>query len=193
MRLDRVLKQEEFDALLALFSNDREEAGAAYAELRRNLVRFFEMRNCRDSDLLADETLSRVAARAHTFDPLRHVRPSTFAFGFAAKILLEYTRDPRKMKIGYEAWEESSFSPALPLEEGTDEDDLDRLDKCLGEMSAENRELLISYYSKEKQEKIELRRAMAEKLGIKIETLHIRVYRLREALKKCMKRHGRQG
>ena len=41
---------------------------------------------------------------------------------------------------------------------------------------------------KEKQEKIASRKLLAETLGIKMETLHMRVHRLRESLKKCMKR-----
>lgn len=189
MRLDNVLKQEEFDGLLALFSENREEAGAIYEELRSSLVRYFESRDCRDADMLADETLFRVASKAHKFDPTRHTRPSSFVFGFASKILLEYSRDPQKLRITYDRWVQSALS--LPAEEDESEDEaagMECLRKCLGEMSAEDRELMITYYGKEKQEKIASRKLMAEKLGIKMETLHMRVHRLRGSLKKCMKR-----
>ncbi|MEO5859711.1 MAG: sigma-70 family RNA polymerase sigma factor [Pyrinomonadaceae bacterium] len=188
MRLDNVLKQEEFDGLLALFSENRDEAGAIYEDLRRSLVRFFEMRDCRDADMLADETLFRVATKAHSFDPLRHTRPSSFVFGFASKILLEYSRDPQKLRITYDRWVESAL--ALPAEEPDSEDEaagMECLRKCLGEMSAEDREMMIAYYGKEKQEKIASRKLMAERMGIKMETLHMRVHRLRGSLKKCMK------
>ena len=188
MRLDKVLNQEEFDGLLALFSEDREEAGVIYEELRNSLVRYFDTRDCRDADMLADETLSRVALKAHTFDPSRHTRPSSFVFGFASKILLEYSRDPQKMRITYDRWVQSTLS--APVESDDSESDAENiacLQKCLGEMSAEDRELIVSYYSKEKQEKIASRKLMAEELGIKMETLHMRVHRLRGALKKCMK------
>jgi DNA-directed RNA polymerase specialized sigma24 family protein len=67
-------------------------------------------------------------------------------------------------------------------------DGMDCLRRCLGEMSQEDRDLMITYYGKEKQEKIASRKLMAERLGIKMETLHMRVHRLRESLKKCMKR-----
>lgn len=188
MRLDQVLTKEEFDALLQLFSNDRDEAGTVYEEVRRNLVRFFEKRDCRDPDILADETLFRVASKAHTFDPSRHTRPSSFVFGFASKILLEYGRDPGKMRITYDRWVQAT-SPATndPYSE-VPNDDLDCLNKCLRGLPTDDRELLIAYYSKEKQEKISMRKAMAEELGIKPEALHMRVHRLRESLKKCLKR-----
>ena len=54
MRLEKVLTQEEFDGLLSLFSDDREAAGLIYEELRTSLVRYFETRDCRDADMLAD-------------------------------------------------------------------------------------------------------------------------------------------
>ena len=190
MRLENVLNQEEFDSLLGLFSENREEAGLIYEELRTNLVRYFESRDCRDADILADETLFRVASKAHTFDPSRHTRPTSFVFGFASKILLEYARQPHKMRITYDRWVQTTLSP--PVVESKDgeveAERLDCLQKCLSEMSPEDRELLLSYYSKEKQAKIQSRKLMAESLGIKMETLHMRVHRLRETLKKCMKR-----
>jgi len=189
MRLDNVLKQEEFDGLLGLFSEDREEAGVIYEEMRNSLVRFFESRDCRDADMLADETLFRVASKAHTFDPTRHTRTSSFIFGFASKILLEYSRDPQKLRITYDRWVQSALTePAKDNDTDEEAEGMECLRKCLGEMSVEDRDLMITYYGKEKQEKIASRKLMAERLGIKMETLHMRVHRLRESLKKCMKR-----
>ena len=184
MRLEKVLTQEEFDGLLSLFSDDREAAGLIYEELRTSLVRYFETRDCRDADMLADETLSRVAGKAHTFDPTRHTRPSSFVFGFASKILLEYSRDPQKMRVTYDRWAQAAFIETGEADE--DEEDLACLQRCLAELSVEDRELLIVYYSKEKQAKIASRKELADRLGIKMETLHMRVHRLRQGLKKCM-------
>jgi len=189
MRLDNVLKQEEFDGLLGLFSENREEAGVIYEELRKSLVRYFETRDCRDADMLADETLFRVATKAHIFDPARHTKPSSFVFGFASKILLEYSRDPQKLRITYDRWVQSALAEPVDDKDSEDEaEGMECLRKCLGEMSAEDRDLMIAYYGKEKQEKIASRKLIAEKLGIRMETLHMRVHRLRESLKKCMKR-----
>jgi len=191
MRLDNVLKQEEFDGLLGLFSENREEAGVIYEELRNSLVRYFESRDCRDADMLADQTLFRVASKAHTFDPTRHTRPSSFVLGLSSKILLEYSGNPDKLRITYDRWVQSALN--IPVEDEESEDEIAEMEclrKCLGEMSAEDRELMIAYYGKEKQEKIASRKLMAERLGIKMETLHMRVHRLRGTLKKCMKRCG---
>lgn len=192
MRLEQILRQEDFDALLALFSDDREEAGLVYEEVRSGLVRFFEAKGCRDSDMLADETLSRVAAKAQTFDRSLNKKPTAFIYGFAAKILLEYFRNPQKMRITYDRWVQSAlFLPVV--NEEADTQALVCLEKCLRNISVEERELIILYYSKEKQEKIELRKRLAEELGIKMETLHMRVHRLRQSLKDCMDRCLRTG
>jgi RNA polymerase sigma factor (sigma-70 family) len=189
MRLEKVLTQEEFDSLLSLFADDRDKAGLVYEEIRRNLLRFFEARNCQDSDILADETLFRVASKAHTFDPERHTRPSSFVFGFAAKILLEYSRDPVKMRITYDRWIQTPLAGGLSTTDpGDGDEDLQCLTKCLADMDETDREILLTYYSREKHEKIESRKEMAAELGISIETLHMRVHRLRSTLRKCMRR-----
>ena len=57
------LTQEAFDALLSAFSSDRDAAADRYLEVRRNLVRFFEWRNCATPDEYADETLNRCAKK----------------------------------------------------------------------------------------------------------------------------------
>jgi DNA-directed RNA polymerase specialized sigma24 family protein len=62
------------------------------------------------------------------------------------------------------------------------------LDECLGKYPAEDRSMIVRYYSKEKHEKIELRKRLAEELGCKVEVLHMRVHRMRAALKTCVSR-----
>lgn len=190
MRLEQVLSQEEFDALLLLFSEDRDQAGLVYEDIRRNLLRYFESRNCRDSDILTDETLFRVATKAHTFDPARHTRPSSFVFGFASKILLEYARDPVKMRITYDRWVQTPVAAAMAVDHGESDEpeDVNCLNRCLAEMTEADRDLLLAYYSKEKHEKIKARKQLAAEMGVKMETLHMRVHRLRATLRKCMKR-----
>ncbi len=190
MRLEKILTQEQFDSLLSLFSDDRDQAGLVYEEIRGNLLRYFEARHCRDSDILTDETLFRVASRAHTFDPSRHTRPSSFVFGFASKILLEYSRDPSKMQVTYDRWVQTPHAAGLFVDHEPEEEaaGIECLRKCMDELEEIDRELLLTYYGKEKQEKIETRKHLAAKLDIKMEALHMRVHRLRGSLKKCMKR-----
>ena len=78
MKEHSVLHQEDLDALLSLLSNDREEAGRAYEDLRKGLVRYFTSKGCPDSHDLADETLTRVANKATAFDSSLNVRPVSY-------------------------------------------------------------------------------------------------------------------
>src|SRR5206468_187108 len=57
------LTKAAFDDLLECLSPDREQAAAAYEEIRRKLITFFEFRGCLSSQDQADETINRVARR----------------------------------------------------------------------------------------------------------------------------------
>lgn len=179
------LRQEDFEALLALLSPNRDDAGVAYERLRRGLIRFFAMRGCSEPESLADETLTRVAARAKSFDPAKNVKVTTFVYGFAAKVLLETFRgrNPREVPLDPEHTE-------LKTEQSDENSDLrmDCLGKCLKHIETADAELLIEYYTREKHEKIELRRQMAEKLGIRSDTLHTRIHRMRTVVGECVRR-----
>ena len=186
MKEHSVLQRKDLDALLGLFSNDREEAGKAYEDLRKGLVRYFASKGCSDSHDLADETLTRVATKAVAFDNSLNIKPSAFVYGFASRVYLEYSRRPQKRAVEFDP---AIHSPATELGHHEDEEtELGCLDECLAKYSAEERSLIIRYYSKEKHEKIELRKKLAEELGCRPEVLHMRVHRMRAALKACVSR-----
>lgn len=64
---------------------------------------------------------------------------------------------------------------------------LDCLEKCVGKLDAQTREMIIGYYHGEERAKIENRRRLAEKFGISQNALTIRACRVREKLEKCVK------
>jgi DNA-directed RNA polymerase specialized sigma24 family protein len=72
--------------------------------------------------------------------------------------------------------------------EGEDDADLrtECLLSCLRKLTSEKRELILGYYAKEKQVKIDHRTEMAKRLGLTVETLRVRAYRIRNALEKCI-------
>ncbi len=187
MKDQYVLKKEDFDALLALFSEDREEAGRIYERVRNGLERFFTGKGCRDAAQLADETLNRVASKAGTFDLSANTRPVTFVYGFAAKIYLEQARVrptvPIDQLLNLRLLDSGAFEFEDPHEMA-----LSRLDECLSELSDPDRQLIVSYYSREKQERIDLRKRLAKDLGLRPEVLHMKVFRIRESLRICLKK-----
>src|SRR5215203_3694919 len=181
------LRQEHFDALLGLFSHDRDEAGRAYESLRTGLVRFFEFRGCSDSDALADETLNRVALKAMGFDNSKNVKVASYVYGFAANVFLEYRRSPRRREFVGET-DDILHNFKAPEVKDDREPTFACLQGCLGKLDPIDHSLFIEYYSREKQEKIELRKDMAKRLGCTVEALHTRVFRLKSSLRACVTR-----
>jgi RNA polymerase sigma factor (sigma-70 family) len=70
------------------------------------------------------------------------------------------------------------------------------LQACLQELSSDKRELILAYFAKEKQAKIDHRRELAQQFGISVETLRVRSHRicssLEQCIERCLRRNGRR-
>jgi DNA-directed RNA polymerase specialized sigma24 family protein len=62
------------------------------------------------------------------------------------------------------------------------------LERCLHALSRDKRDLILSYYAREKREKIIHRSEIARGLGVSVRTLRVRMLRLRLALEDCIAR-----
>ena len=182
------VRKEDFDALLALFSSDRDQAGLEYERMRTRLVRFFEFRGCADGEALADETLNRVALKADGFDTTKSVKLTSYVYGFAANVHREYLRSPRQRELVIETDDFIYQMSASPVENDDREAVFTCLNSCLWKLEPPDREIVAAYYSHDKQHKIETRKRLADSLGCRLEVLHTRVFRLRSSLRKCMSR-----
>jgi DNA-directed RNA polymerase specialized sigma24 family protein len=60
------------------------------------------------------------------------------------------------------------------------------LEKCLGELSHQERDLALEFYKHEKAEKIANKKRMAEAMGITTGSLRVRAYRVRKHLEDCV-------
>ncbi|HMS40847.1 MAG TPA: hypothetical protein PKE69_11510 [Pyrinomonadaceae bacterium] len=178
------LTQEAFDKLLsALDPEDRETAGERYLRIRRNLVRFFEGRGFFDAETHTDEVFNRIAKKL-TESEIQDV--SQYVYGVARMLVLEiHKQRARESKLANEL-PESEFPQELADEQAENERKLSCLNKCLQELSTENREIIVQYYQGEKREKIENRQRLAQNLGIPQNALRNRAVRLREKLEDCI-------
>jgi DNA-directed RNA polymerase specialized sigma24 family protein len=74
----------------------------------------------------------------------------------------------------------------------SDEDETEDIEECLRsclqKLSAENRKLIVDYYAQEKQAKIDHRSELAQQFGISVQTLRVKVYRIRVSLQGCIER-----
>jgi len=183
------LTKESFDTLLTWLDPDRELAGRKYEDIRHSLVKIFTWRGVHDAEGLADETINRVAEKIQELKADYLGDPALYFYGVAKKLLLEYSRTVQQQV----PLPEELAAPSLPTdapdaESATSERMLECLEACLEELSTENREILVSYYSKERQAKIDFRKELAEELGVSVNHLRVRVHRIRASLHECITR-----
>jgi DNA-directed RNA polymerase specialized sigma24 family protein len=175
------LTQAAFDQFLQSLDTDRERAGEKYQEIRNSLMRLFEWRGCPFPEDHADETINRAARRIAEGEKVRE--PSSYCFGVARLLVLEIHK--RSVK-------ENRALNNLPDTEqnSTDRSDSesrsDCLRHCLKSLLPAQRELVITYYQGEKSNKIKNRKKLSERLQVSINTLRMRVLRLREQLEACV-------
>jgi RNA polymerase sigma factor (sigma-70 family) len=177
MKKNWALSQESFDTLLDWLDSDREQAGLKYEEIRRNLIKIFINRGCADAEDFADETINRVVGKLDEVKREFTGDPARYFYGVANKIFLEFQR--RKPP-------EPPSSP--PDDSNRVEQEYRCLEKCIGGLSEENRELLLLYYQADGREKIEQRKLLSDKLGIAPNALRIRAFRIRTALQQCVEK-----
>ena len=187
MKKDFALTQQDFDAFLGWLSADRDEAGVLYERIREGLIRFFRFRGCADPSSLADETINRVALKVSTFDESQNVKKITYFYGFAANVFREHTRAAQNREVSLEA---EDFSPLHNLRSASDAPhaESDCLEDCLMKLPREESALVIDYYAKDKSEKFESRRKLANALNLKMPALHTKVFRIRNVLRGCVEK-----
>lgn len=186
MARDQAIPPESFDEILGWLNPDRDMAGLIYVQLRNDLAQIFTWNRCPDPEGLTDEVFDRVAKKVHN---LRHTfigDPRLYFYGVARNLIKEV---PKKIKtqVSLEGTEPAS-NPRSEVELETVLMREDCLRFCLEKLSEEKRALILSYYANEKQAKIDHRTEMAQRLGISIETLRVKAYRIRSTLEECIER-----
>jgi DNA-directed RNA polymerase specialized sigma24 family protein len=178
MSHENSLTQAAFDSLLAWLDPDRERAGKKYEYIRQRLIKIFACRGRHDADELADETINRVTLKAAKIAEEYVGDPALYFYGVAQKVYLESLRKrPRTAALPPQA-------SAATLAEA--EQEFECLEKCMGELTPANRELILEYYRNDKRQKVEYRKRLAERLGIAQNAVRIRAHRIRQTLHRCV-------
>lgn len=177
------LTQQEFDDLLSWLAPDRSAAGEEYVRIRDGLIRFFRIKGCHEPESLADETIIRLARKLKSLDTSKNYKYLTYFYGFAKNIFLEYLADVRKSPIQLES--ELTLLQEDPADENNDLR-FACLDKCMAALKSDEAVLITAYFSYDEGEKLEARQKLAKKLNITTGNLHIRVFRIKNKLRKCI-------
>lgn len=180
---DRGCNQEKLDRLLAWLHPDRDEAAKQYIKIGFKLFKYFERRLYLDpfpfvdAEALTDKTMDRVCCKMPELADRYVGEPIAYFYGVAKNVYHEIKPPPDP--------------PPQPVpddnEEGRQKEQRDKcLEDCLKQFSDEDRDLLLQYFQDDKKAKIDHRKELAEKLKISLNTLRMRIYRLKETLGECI-------
>jgi len=190
LREEPAITQLAFTRLLAWLDDGVHSNGERYLEMRRRLVSYFDRRNRPAAEELADETLNRVARTLAQTGAIATKPPARYCYVVAKFVLLEDLRRERRHVPLDETWHVDSARPAPRAVPDSGvmlkEQRLDCLDRCLQELKSEQRELIVEYYADDRRQKIERRRDLATRLGITMNALGIRAFRIRDGLMACV-------
>jgi DNA-directed RNA polymerase specialized sigma24 family protein len=179
------IQPDSLDEILSWLNPDRELSPAIYVQLRQDLEKIFVWRNCSDPEGMTDEVFDRVARKIQTLKLTYKGDPRLYFRGVANNLVKE---NLKKIKT-HVSLEDVDLSQRQMSESEQDILHMEEcLQSCLQKLRTENRELVLAYYAKQKQAKINHRNGMAQQLGISVETLRVRVFRIRVSLEDCIER-----
>lgn len=186
-RHDSGISGTAFTRLLRWLDEGSDSQGERYLEIRRRLVAYFDRRNRPAPDVLADETLDRVSRTLEESGRIKVTPPARYCYVVARFVLLEDIRKSRR-DVPFEE-NRSGIHHARTVVTATDDSvdqSLDCLNQCLDRLKPEDRYLIVEYYRDAKRQRIDRRRDLARQLGISMNALGIRAWRLRASLERCV-------
>lgn len=187
MKKDWVLTQEAFDKLLRWLDPDRERAGIKYEAIRTRLIKIFTCRGCSEAEELADETINRVASKIDEIAPDYEGDPTPYFYAVAHWVHQEYVRKWKARQADVPVEDAASQVLNNTFMPADWEAYLECLERCMEGLADGNRKLVLEYYEQEKQAKIDHRKKLAEEMGLAINALRIRAFRIRRALEDCVR------
>lgn len=179
------LTPEAFERLLAWLDDDRDRAGERYEEIRSLLIKHFRRHGCSAAEELADESINRVAKRLPDFISTYTGEPARYFFGVAHHVHMEYLRRPSSAPLPLKELPDTAV-PAEPSAPDEQSPEHLCLGLCIEKLPPRSRELITQYYCGERQTKIQMRKELADRLGVKLENLRLRAQRIRVSLKRCV-------
>jgi DNA-directed RNA polymerase specialized sigma24 family protein len=199
LKKDWTLNPEAFRRFLSWLDGGVDSNGERYLEMRRRLSRYFDRRNCSTPDDLADETLNRVARKLEEKGEIVGASPAHYCYIVAKFVFLEFGRRSERNQTSLDDTEGSGrviTSLAAPSRSDPDavakEKLFDCLERCLGKLQPEDREMILDYYRGEQGAKIERRSELAARIGITMNALSIRACRIRSKLEICVSTCAKQ-
>ena len=152
---------------------------------------YFGRKRCLSPDDLADETLTRVARRLEEQGAITDTPPARYCYIVARFVFLEHVRAADRRQTSLDETRAAADAAAIARLAGVDhtaeETRLDDLERCLQQLSADDRALILDYYAGDDRDRIASRRALAARLQLTQNAVTIRACRIRDRLEACVK------
>ncbi len=176
------MTDKSLNVLLESFTENQDEAGRAYTNLRNSLVRYFQIKGDFDADEAADATLDRVAAKLAQNTKVDNL--TKYSFGVARLIFLERLRTAEKAGTA-----QTEFY-AQQKSDKTDEqtDDFSIFRECFDVLIDEEKEILKNYFADLPFANLTAHREdLSLKYNVSLNNMRLKVFRLRQRLENCLK------
>ena len=183
--MDDSSAQTAFDAMLRLFDANRDDAAVEYEGLRTRLVAFFEWRGCVNAEDLADICFDRLQTKTVAGEDIQN--PNAYTSTIAQFVYREYLRSTEYRSDSFDDDNESIPEPEAVVTEMRDDREMVCLDDCLNELAPNDRQLMIEYYNTDERTMIASRKRLADSMAITLNTLRIKVCRMKSKLEVCVK------
>lgn len=179
----RGLTEGTFHALLERLQQDGPSAQVAYEALRKRLVLYLRLHVPTQADELADEALDRMARRLQEGTPVQNV--ALYALGIARLLVRETVA--RRVREDTAARDATLFQD--DEDTATEREALHAaLLGCFEGLGQDGANLIIDYYAGGSGTvRIEKRRQLAARLGLALNALRNRAFRLRDMLEHCIR------
>jgi RNA polymerase sigma factor (sigma-70 family) len=185
MNSDWLPTEESWKGFLAWLDADNETAARKYEEIRAALIAFFIGRRWTAAEDLADEVINRVMQRGTELFDGYVGEPKHYFRKVAHNLHLDYLR--KHPPAAAEELNENTSHQAF-FEAGQEEQERRYacLEACIQHLTKDNRYLVVAYHEKNRSAKIEQHKQLADSLGITVNALRLRVFRLHGTLRDCV-------
>jgi DNA-directed RNA polymerase specialized sigma24 family protein len=173
--------------------SDIEKSAEKYSHVHAVLIKMFLSADFQNAEDLADETIDRVVEKIESLPENYEGDKIRYFFGVANYIKKENFRKKTKQPVEMELHNNLGFSEEFEDEELPD-NKLECLKKCLKKLNAQDRKLVLEYYSAaDSRKKIADHKKIAKFFSRNVNALRVQVFRIRKRLEKCVKNCSEKG
>lgn len=178
-----------------------EQLDTLYPLLRKKLILYFTGRKISPAEDYADEVIERVLKKISEGEQIENI--NAFTLGVAKFVFLEACRKPHTVAINSAGEIETEIDGDIsgktvpkqliihPVSQADENIYTYCLRKALAELPEEKRLMLLAYYSisENSANYIDRRKQLADRYGLRLETLYTAVCRLRKKIAESINKH----